>query len=86
MHFDLAAYLKRIGYAGTPRPTHATLEALQLAHATHIPFENLDILLGRPIRLDAESLQAKLVTEWADKHGRGPVRTPLPGTAGEKRA
>jgi probable rRNA maturation factor len=31
-------------------------------------------------------LQTKLVTEWADKHGRGPVRTPLPGTTGEKRA
>jgi probable rRNA maturation factor len=30
-------------------------------------------------------LQAKLVTEWADRNGRGPVKTPLPGTAGEKR-
>jgi len=31
-------------------------------------------------------LQARLVTEWAERHGRGPIRTPLPGTAGEKRA
>jgi N-hydroxyarylamine O-acetyltransferase len=62
MGFDLPAYLERVGYAGTPRPDYATLKALHLAHATHIPFENLDILLGRPIRLDAESLQAKLVT------------------------
>ena len=61
MGFDLPAYLKRIGYESSPRPTHATLAALQLAHATHIPFENLDILLGRPIRLDIGSLQAKLV-------------------------
>jgi N-hydroxyarylamine O-acetyltransferase len=38
------------------------LEAIHLAHATHIPFENLDILLGRPIALDLASLQAKLVT------------------------
>ena len=30
-------------------------------HATHIPFENFDVLLGRPIRLDPEGLQAKLV-------------------------
>jgi N-hydroxyarylamine O-acetyltransferase len=37
------------------------LRELHLAHATHIPFENLDILLGRPIQLDLESLQAKLV-------------------------
>lgn len=62
MPFDLAAYLERIGYAGIPRPDHPTLKALHLAHATHIPFENLDILLGRPIRLDPTSLQAKLVT------------------------
>jgi probable rRNA maturation factor len=31
-------------------------------------------------------LQTKLVTEWAHEHGRGPVKTPLPGTAGEKRS
>lgn len=58
---DLAAYLERIGYAAELRPDHATLAGLHLAHATHIPFENLDVLLGRPIRLDLPSLQAKLV-------------------------
>jgi N-hydroxyarylamine O-acetyltransferase len=58
---DLDAYLQRIGYAGSRAPSRATLDALHLAHATHIPFENLDILLGRPIRLDLASLQAKLV-------------------------
>jgi N-hydroxyarylamine O-acetyltransferase len=59
---DLPAYLRRIGYAGSLEPTRATLDALHAAHATSIPFENLDILLGRPIRIDIESLQAKLVT------------------------
>jgi len=49
---DLAAYLA---------PTRQALEALHLAHATHIPFENIDVLLGRPIALDPASLQAKLV-------------------------
>jgi N-hydroxyarylamine O-acetyltransferase len=58
---DLGAYLDRIAYAGDRTPSKATLDALHLAHATHIPFENLDILLGRPIRLDLDSLQAKLV-------------------------
>jgi len=58
---DLSAYLQRIEYAGDLRPSVAVLQALHLAHATHIPFENLDILLGRPIRLDLASLEAKLV-------------------------
>jgi N-hydroxyarylamine O-acetyltransferase len=61
---DLPAYVARIGYASDLSPTLPVLEELHLAHATHIPFENLDILLGRPIRLDLESLQSKLV------HGR----------------
>ena len=59
---DLDAYLRRIGHRGACESSLATLQALHLAHATHIPFENLDILLGRPIRIDLESLQAKLVT------------------------
>jgi len=59
---DLEAYLRRIGYSGSLQPVPAVLEAIHLAHATHIPFENLDILLGRPIALDLVSLQAKLVT------------------------
>ncbi len=58
---DLDAYLARIKYDGDLRPGAETLRGLHLAHATHIPFENLDILLGRPILLDAESLEKKLV-------------------------
>jgi N-hydroxyarylamine O-acetyltransferase len=58
---DLDAYLARTGYKGELSPTRATLEGLHLAHATHIPFENMDVLLRRPIRLDLESLQAKMV-------------------------
>jgi len=58
---DLDAYLARIGQAGRQQPTLATLRALHFAHVAHIPFENLDILLGRPIRIDLASLQAKLV-------------------------
>ena len=34
---------------------------MHLAHATHITFENLDILLGRPILLDLTSVTAKLI-------------------------
>ena len=58
---DLGAYLRRIGLAVAPAADLAGLKSLHFAHATHIPFENLDIQLGLPIRLDLSSLQAKLV-------------------------
>jgi N-hydroxyarylamine O-acetyltransferase len=59
---ELNEYAARIGYTGDFAPTVDTLHALHFAHATHIAFENLDVLLRRPIRLDLESLWAKLVT------------------------
>src|SRR5436309_1543154 len=58
---DLNAYLERIDYQGECRPTYAVLEALHFAHRTRITFENLEIFLDRPVRLDLESLQAKIV-------------------------
>jgi len=61
MAIDLKAYAERIDYRGDFAPTLDTLRAVHLAHATHIPFENLDVLLGRPIRLDLESIIAKLI-------------------------
>jgi len=60
---DLAAYFERIGFSGParPAPTLDTLRALHLLHPQAIPFENLDVLIGRPVRLDLESVQRKLV-------------------------
>ena len=58
---DLGAYAARIGYAGGLDPTLETLAGLHFAHSTSIPFENLDILLGRPISLELDWLQAKLI-------------------------
>ena len=58
---DVEAYLRRIGYSDGRDASAATLEALHRAHVTHIPFENLDVVVGRPIALDLASLQAKLV-------------------------
>ncbi|MFI6514972.1 arylamine N-acetyltransferase [Spirillospora sp. NPDC050679] len=58
---DLDAYLARIGYDGDRAPTAAALFALQRAHVTTVPFENLEIILGRPIPLDLPSLRRKLV-------------------------
>jgi N-hydroxyarylamine O-acetyltransferase len=62
MSVDLDTYRARVGYGGEFAPTVETLKALHLAHPTRIPFENLDVLLRRPIRLDLESLWGKLVT------------------------
>lgn len=58
---DLDAYCRRIGYAGDRSPTLATLRALQELHPRAIAFENLNPLLGWPVRLDAASLEDKLV-------------------------
>ena len=59
--FDLEAYLGRIAYHGSREASLDTLVALHEAHVGAIPFENLDILLGRPIVLELGALQAKLV-------------------------
>ena len=51
----------RIGAATPEAPTSAALASLHRAHLTAVPFENLDIALGRPIRLDRAALLAKVV-------------------------
>jgi N-hydroxyarylamine O-acetyltransferase len=58
---DLDAYLARIGYRGSRAPTLATLHGLTAAHTQAIPFENLDVLLGRGIELDIQRVFDKLV-------------------------
>jgi len=59
--FDLDAYFARIGYGGPATPNLETLAAVQAAQVAAIPFENLNPLMGLPVNLDPESLQAKLV-------------------------
>jgi len=58
----LAAYLDRIGLPQPPTLDPAGLARLQAAHRQAIAFENLDIRLGRPIRIDSDSVFGKLVT------------------------
>jgi N-hydroxyarylamine O-acetyltransferase len=59
---DTLAYLSRIGYSGPREPTSVVLRDLQRAHLLSVPFENLDIHLGRPIRLEIPHLFDKVVT------------------------
>ena len=58
----LQAYLDRIGFEGTPRPDLATLNALHAAHQRTVPFENLDVQLGRALGLDPQAHFDKIVT------------------------
>jgi N-hydroxyarylamine O-acetyltransferase len=54
-------YLARIEYAEPLKPDAETLRLLQLAHLRAVPFENLDIGLGREIRLTEQALWEKIV-------------------------
>jgi N-hydroxyarylamine O-acetyltransferase len=57
----IEAYLDRINYHGPTAPTAETLRALQLAHLSAVPFENLSIHAGQPIVLEDEALFDKIV-------------------------
>lgn len=58
---DLDRYLARIGYRGTPRADLDTLCALTELHPAAIPFEAIDVFLGRPVDLSPAAIQAKLI-------------------------
>ena len=54
-------YFDRIGYEGPRSPTLEVLNAITAAHVHTIPFENLDILSGKDINIDIDSVYEKLV-------------------------
>ncbi len=56
--FDLDAYLERLGLTGRP-----TIAEVHRAHVSAIPFENLDPYRGRPVSLEIDDLQRKLVVQ-----------------------
>ena len=58
MMLDMDAYLRRIGLDPADEPTWQTVHR---AHATTIPFENLDSHGGIPISLEQADLKRKLV-------------------------
>lgn len=63
---DLRHYFDRIGYNGERRPSIASLRALQAAHICAVPFENLDVQLGRTLTTTVEPAYEKIVI-----NGRG---------------
>ncbi|MGS2741076.1 arylamine N-acetyltransferase family protein [Sinomicrobium sp. M5D2P17] len=58
---NIQAYLNRIGCSTVSKPDLPALRHLQKQHLLHIPFENLDIHYGVPIRLDTENIFQKVV-------------------------
>lgn len=61
--FNLDSYFERINYQGATSPTIDVLHALTRAHSQSIPFENLDVLLRRPISLELDDIYRKLVID-----------------------
>lgn len=59
---DVSAYLRRLDYTGPLDVSPDTLRALHVAHLNTVPFENLDIHLGRTLSLDGDALFDKIVT------------------------
>jgi N-hydroxyarylamine O-acetyltransferase len=60
---NIPAYLDRISYSGPVAPTTDVLRQLHRAHMLAVPFENLDIGLGRKIVCDEESILRKIVEQ-----------------------
>lgn len=75
--FPMSAYLRRLGLSELPPPSVAGLHTLVTAQNHAIAFENLDVLAGQPLGLDAAALCDKILT-----HGRGGYCFELNGLLG----
>ncbi|MET3528628.1 arylamine N-acetyltransferase family protein [Phenylobacterium koreense] len=58
---QVQAYLDRVGFVGSPRADLESLRALHRAHLRAVPYENFDVLLGRPMTLTPEAAFDKIV-------------------------
>lgn len=58
---DVDAYCARIHYTGPRTVSPTTLHGLHRAHTHTVPFENVDIHLGRPPSLETAALFSKIV-------------------------
>ena len=60
-NFPISRYLERITLSSLPRPDVEGLKQIHAAQVFSIPFENLDIHLGRIISLQPEDLVVKIL-------------------------
>lgn len=58
---DVDAYAERVGYRGPLRPDLETFSALHRHHIANVPFENLDVMLGRGPSVELDAIVAKIV-------------------------
>lgn len=58
---NLERYFARIGFRDRPTADLQTLRALHALHIEAIPFENLDVLLGRRIDMSEDAVVRKIV-------------------------
>ena len=56
-------YLKRIGFNEAPEISLDCLRRLQASHQLTVPFENLDVFMGKHIILNTDLLYEKIVLE-----------------------
>ncbi len=60
--FPLDLYLSRIQlHRADLLPSLELLQQLQQQHLRHIPFENIDVVVGKRISMQAQDVQAKLL-------------------------
>ncbi len=68
----LETYFDRIGYSGPAVPTLQVLGDLLRAHVLRVPFENLDVQLGRSTTIEPEAAFDKIVSRnrggWCYEH------------------
>ncbi|MBV9992446.1 MAG: arylamine N-acetyltransferase [Alphaproteobacteria bacterium] len=74
---DIDRYLRRIGIDVRPRPDLEGLRALHRAHLRAIPYENLDVQLGRPVTIERKPTLEKIL-----ERGRGGWCYEMNGTLG----
>lgn len=60
---DIDSYLRRIGYDGPTEPSLENLRAMQAAHFLSVPFENVDVHIGRECSLDPDVIFDKVVRQ-----------------------
>ena len=60
---NIDKYLDRIGLKTAPKTDLSGLQLLQSNHLYNVPFENLDIHIGRTIILDYQRIYEKIVQQ-----------------------